>query len=88
MEVRVNEPLLRGYIEALWSVSEKFALSDDMTLMSVCRLPEVLSVSRREVDGDELSAGLVEIAEEGARPNTTRCANARAPGSATTCSRA
>ena len=63
MEVRVNEPLLRGYIEALRSVSEKFALSDDMTLMSVCRLPEVLSVSRREVDGDELSAGLVEIAE-------------------------
>ena len=34
-----------------------------MTLMGVCRLPEVLSVARREVDAEELAAGLVEIAE-------------------------
>ncbi len=63
MEVRVNEPLLRGYIDALRSAGEKFGLVDDMTLMGVCRLPEVLSVSRREVDAEELAAGLVEIAE-------------------------
>ena len=63
MEVRVNEPLLCGYIDALRSAGEKFGLVDDMTLMGVCRLPEVLSVARREVDAEELAAGLVEIAE-------------------------
>ena len=63
MEVRVNEPLLRGYIDALRSAGEKFGLVDDMRLMGVCRLPEVLSVARREVDAEELAAGLVEIAE-------------------------
>ncbi len=63
VEVRVNEPLLRGYMGALRDVAARYGLSDDMTLMSVCRLPEVLSVARREQDGDALTRALVEIAE-------------------------
>lgn len=50
MEVRVNEPLLRGYLETLGGVAEKYGLQNDLTLMSVCRLPEVLSTDRREMD--------------------------------------
>ena len=63
MEVRVNEPLLRGYIEALNAAAEKYGLQNDLTLMSVCRLPDVLSTDRREIDNSALMSGLGEILE-------------------------
>ena len=63
-EVRVNEPLLRGYIAALSDVRSKYNLTDDMTLMNLCRLPDVLSTERRELDTDELTSGLLAILEE------------------------
>ena len=63
MEVRVNEPLLKGYIEALSSAAEKFGLQNDMTVMSLCRLPDVLSTDRREIDSGALMTGITEILE-------------------------
>ena len=63
MEVRVNEPLLKGYIEALSSAAEKFGLQNDMTVMSLCRLPDVLCTDRREIDSSALMTGITEILE-------------------------
>ena len=63
MVVRVNEPLLRGYIDALGAVSEKYGLENDMTLMGICRLPDVLSTDRRELDNSALAEGLNVILE-------------------------
>ena len=64
MVVRVNEPLLRGYMDALGAVAEKYGLENDMTLMSVCRLPEVLSTDRRELDNDAALEGIKAILEQ------------------------
>ena len=63
MEVRVNEPLIKGYIEALSAAAEKFGLQNDMTVMSLCRLPDVLSTDRREIDSSALMTGITEILE-------------------------
>lgn len=63
MEVRVNEPLLKGYIEAMSAAAEKFGLQNDMTVMSLCRLPDVLSTDRREIDSSALMTGITEILE-------------------------
>ena len=63
MEVRVNEPLLKGYNEALSAAAEKFGLQNDMTVMSLCRLPDVLSTDRREIDSSALMTGITEILE-------------------------
>lgn len=63
MEVRVNEPLLKGYIEALSAAAEEFGLQNDMTVMSLCRLPDVLSTDRREIDSSALMTGITEILE-------------------------
>lgn len=63
MEVRVNEPLLKGYIEALSAAAEKFGLQNDMTVMSLCRLLDVLSTDRREIDSSALMTGITEILE-------------------------
>lgn len=64
MEVRVNEPLLRGYLETLGGVAEKYGLQNDLTLMSVCRLPEVLSTDRREMDNSAVLEGIKDILEQ------------------------
>ncbi len=64
MEVRVNKALLRGYIDALSAAGNEFGLDNDMSLMSLCRLPDVLSTERRELDTDELLRGLLAITEE------------------------
>ena len=64
MEVRVNEALLRGYIAALTKLRDEYGLADDMSVMNLCRLPDVLSTERRELDADELLAGLMAAVEE------------------------
>ena len=64
VEVRVNEALLRGYLAALEKVRDEHGLADDISVMNVCRLPEVLSTERRELDTDELLGGLLDILEE------------------------
>ena len=64
MTVRVNEPLLKGYIEAIRHIAEEYSLSDDMTAMSVSRFPDVLSVEKKDLDAEAISAGICDIAEE------------------------
>ncbi len=56
--VRVNEPLARGYAEAVRSVSEKLGLEDSLTAYALCRLPDVLTVEKPELDAEALTAAL------------------------------
>ena len=64
MTVKVNEPLLRGYIEAIRHISEEYSLVNDMTAMSVSRIPDVLSVEKAELDAEAITAGISAIAED------------------------
>lgn len=63
MTVKVNEPLLKGYIEALQQISDKFSLSNDITTMSVSRFPDVLSVEKKDLDADAISQAVCAITE-------------------------
>ena len=67
MTVKVNEPLLRGYIEAIRHISEEYSLANDMTALSVSRFPDVLSVEKKDLDAETISAGICAIAEEALR---------------------
>lgn len=67
MTVKVNEPLLRGYIEAIRYISEEYSLANDMTALSVSRFPDVLSVEKKDLDAEAISAGICAIAEEALR---------------------
>ncbi len=64
MTVRVNEPLLRGYLDAIRLISEKYGLENDLSAVSAARFPDILSVEKKDLDADALSAGIVAIAEE------------------------
>lgn len=63
MTVKVNEPLLKGYIDAIKHISETYSLQNDLTALSVSRFPDVLSVERRDVDAEEISAAIQGVAE-------------------------
>ena len=63
MSVKVNEPLLRGYVEAIRHIAEEYSLPDDVTALSVSRFPDVLTVEKNDIDAEAISQGIVEIAE-------------------------
>lgn len=52
--VSVNEPLARGYVDAIGSIAETFALKDDLTALSLARFSDVLSITKAPVDEDAL----------------------------------
>ena len=62
--VRVNEPLLRAYLDALDSIAAEHGLHNDVTALAVARFPDVLSVEKAEADQDALRAGLVALMDE------------------------
>lgn len=64
MVVKVNEPLLKGYIAALEQIAENNALPNDITTMSVSRFPDVLNVEKKELDAEAVAAGMRDIAEQ------------------------
>ena len=64
MIVRVNEPLLKGYLDALNTIADKYGLANDASVMGVSRLPDVLSVEKKELDADAVAEGMRTIAEQ------------------------
>jgi uncharacterized protein (TIGR00255 family) len=56
--VTVNRPLAEGYIAALRGLSREFGLTDDLTAVTLGRFPEVLSVSKREMDQQSIADAL------------------------------
>ena len=67
MTVKVNEGLLRGYLEAFEHISEEYGLQNDATALSVSRFPDVLTVEKKDLDADAISAGIEQIAEQALR---------------------
>lgn len=63
MIVRVNEPLLRGYADAIKHISEVLELPADLSAVSVSRFPDVLSVEKKELDAESVAAEIKRIAE-------------------------
>ena len=64
MSVKVNEPLLRGYLDAISLISGKYGLENDLTAVSAGRFPDILYVEKEDLDSDALTEGIVAIAEE------------------------
>ena len=64
MTVKVNEPLLRGYIDALRHISEEYSLENDLTALSVSRFPDLLSVEKSDMDAEAIAAAIVSVTEQ------------------------
>ena len=64
MSVKVNEALLKGYIEAIGHIAEEYSLTNDLTAMSVARFPDVLSVEKKDMDAEQIAAAISDITEK------------------------
>ena len=64
MVVKVNEPLLQGYIDAIGHIAQEHGLPNDLTALSAARFADVLSVEKKELDAEAISAGLLSVTEE------------------------
>ena len=61
VEITVNEALAGAYIKALDTLSERFSLDGDSSVMQIARLPDVLQIDRPKTDADVFSRDLLEI---------------------------
>ena len=62
--VTVDEPLIKGYYDAVGAIAEKFALKNDLTALSLARFPDALKISKAPVDEDELWAKISPVISE------------------------
>lgn len=62
--VRVNDSLLQAYLNTLGAVSEQCGLENDLTISSILRFPDVLTVEKAELDQQQVAAGLVQLLEQ------------------------
>ena len=63
-QINVNEPLLEGYLQALHGISEKYGLHFDLTASGASRLPDVLTVEKKEADQQAIADALVKLTQE------------------------
>ncbi len=64
MEVAVDRDLARGYFEAVTELSKELNLDSGLNALSLARFPDVLTVQRKELDKEAVSAALSDITEE------------------------
>lgn len=62
--VTVNEALAKGYLDAFNAIAEKFSLPGEVSSVTVAKMPDVLSVEKKEADKDALSEGISNILAE------------------------
>lgn len=63
MVVRVNEALLKGYVEAIRHIAEEYDLPNDLTAQGVSRYPDVLTVEKKDLDADAIIEGMSKVVE-------------------------
>lgn len=62
--ISVNAPLLEAYIAALRSISENYNLEFDLKAVSASKLPDVLTVEKKEADKDMIASVLCSVLNE------------------------
>ena len=63
VQVKVNEALLKSYVEAMEQIARQCGVPCEMNAMSLSRLPDVLTVEKRDLDAEAAARDLGEIAQ-------------------------
>ena len=61
VKISLNEAVLTGYLDAMRQMVSKFSVSDDISVSTVSRLPDVFSIERPEVDEEQLLHDLLSV---------------------------
>ncbi len=66
-KINLNRPLLEAYLAAFNEMSEKYGLENDLSAVSVSRIPDIMLVEKKETDIDAFSEGLCLILSDALR---------------------
>ncbi len=67
VKINLNKPLLEAYLATFNEMSDKYGLKNDISVMSVSRLPDIMLVEKKETDLDAFSEGLCAILRDALR---------------------
>ena len=62
--VAVNEPLARGYYEALTRLKDIFSLEDGLNAVTLAKFPDVLTITKAEEDLESVAADICAVLDE------------------------
>lgn len=62
--ISINRDVVKNYVEALRSVKNEFDLTDDLSLSSVAKLPDVFTVVKAETDEEALWSDIESVAKK------------------------
>lgn len=61
VKISLNHKILESYLDALHEMRDQYALTDDISVMRLARLPDVFSSEKQEADADELTGDVLEV---------------------------
>ena len=61
VQVNLNKAVLKSYLDAMHQMVEEFGVSDDISVSTVSRLPEVFVIEKPQVDEEQLMADLMSV---------------------------
>ena len=62
IRVSLNRPVLEGYLHALRTAAEEYGLRDDISVMSLSRFPDVLTIEKEAEDEEAIQNALLQTA--------------------------
>lgn len=62
-EVTVNHPLVSGYINAMKEIRDTYGITDDISVVSVSRFPDVFTVHKPAEDEEQITNDVLQAAE-------------------------
>ena len=64
VQVTLNEGVVKGYLDAMRQMAEKFGIRDDIQVSTISQLPEVFQIDKPQVDEEQLLADLMSVTAE------------------------
>ncbi len=61
VQVTLNEAVLQSYLDAMHRMAEQFQVTDDISVSTVSRLPEVFTLEKPQVDEEQLLTDLMAV---------------------------
>lgn len=64
VDIRVNRPVLEGYLAAMRSITADYEVCDDISVCALSRLPDVFTVEKAELDEAAAVRDLLSVTDE------------------------
>ncbi len=63
VQISLNRPILEGYLQAMRTMVQDYGVSDDISVSTLSRLPELYQMQRPEEDEEQVTADLLQVLE-------------------------